>query len=76
MAKNSGPRRSRSVRLRHLEVLRRMSAGDKLRKTFELTEMTRELFRHGLRRRFPHLSEGDFHRLFLERLDKCHNRNY
>jgi hypothetical protein len=29
-----------------------------------------------LRQRFPDLPEDDFHRLYLERLAKCHNRNY
>ena len=45
-------------------------------KAFELTEMTRELFKQGLRDRFPDKSEEELHRLYLDRLDKCHNKNY
>lgn len=60
----------------YLEVLRRMTPAQKLAKAFELSEMTRKLFRQGLRERFPDLSEEDFHKLYLERLARCHNRNY
>lgn len=60
----------------YIETLRRMSAEQRLQKSFELTEFSRALFRQGLARRFPELSEDELHRLFLARLEKCHNRNY
>ena len=60
----------------YLESLRRLSPEQKLSKAFELSEMSRRLFREGLRRRFPDLSEEELHRLYLERLALCHNRNY
>lgn len=60
----------------YIEVLRRMTPGERLAKAFELSELTKRLFKQGLRKRFPELSEEDFHRLYLERLAKCHNRNY
>ena len=53
-----------------------MTAEQRLIKAFELSAMTRELFRQGLRQAHPDLSPADFQRLFLERLDRCHNRNY
>ena len=53
-----------------------MTPAQKLAKVFELSAFSKQLFLHGLRRRFPHLSDADFHRLALERLAKCHNRNY
>jgi hypothetical protein len=59
---------------RYLEVLRSMSPADRLRKAFELTEMSRGLFRQGLRQRFPNLSEAELHRLYIERLHACHNQ--
>jgi hypothetical protein len=43
---------------------------------FELSELTRRLFEHGLRRRFPDLGEGEFRRLYRSRLDLCHNSSY
>jgi hypothetical protein len=61
---------------RYIEVLRRMTPEQRLAKAFELSEMTKRLFRQGLRERFPDLDEADFHRLYLERLAKCHNQNY
>jgi len=59
-----------------IQALRRMSPEARLLKAFEMTEFTRELFRVGLRRRFPHLTETQLHTLYLERLAKCHNRNW
>lgn len=58
----------------YLQALRRMTPEQRLAKAFELTDMTRELFRSGLRQRFPRMPEEEFQRLYLSRLDKCHNR--
>jgi hypothetical protein len=59
-----------------IEALRRMTSQERLEKAFELSDFSRRLFIHGLRRRFPDLPEKELMRLYLERLDKCHNRNY
>jgi hypothetical protein len=61
---------------RYIEVLRRLSPEERLMQTFELSAFTRALFEHGLRQRFPHLSEEEFQRKLHERLELCHNRNY
>ncbi len=60
----------------YLEVLRRMTPEQRIAKAFELSDMTKELFRQGLRERFPALPEDQFHALYLERLARCHNSNY
>jgi hypothetical protein len=60
----------------YIQTLRRMSPEEKLLKVFELSEFTKQLFITGLRARFPHLNPAEFHRLFLKRWAKCHNRNY
>jgi hypothetical protein len=60
----------------YLQVLRRMTPAQRLAKAFELSEFTRTIFRDGLRRRFPEKSEAEFHQIYLDRLAKCHNRNY
>jgi hypothetical protein len=60
----------------YIEVLRRMTPQQRLAKAFELNALSKQLFKEGLRRRFPDLPEENFHRLYLERLAKCHNRNY
>jgi hypothetical protein len=61
---------------RYLQVLRAMTPAQRLAKAFELSEFSKQLFLDGLRRRFPDLGEHDLRRLALERLAKCHNRNY
>jgi hypothetical protein len=60
----------------YIEALRRMTPEQKLAKAFELSALAKRAFIEGLRRRFPDLSEEDFKKLLLERLAKCHNRNY
>jgi hypothetical protein len=60
----------------YIRALRCMSSEARLMKAFELTEFSKQLFLHGLRKRFPDLTEEELHKLYLERLAKCHNRNY
>ncbi|MEX0704157.1 MAG: hypothetical protein WD069_18810 [Planctomycetales bacterium] len=60
----------------YILALRRMTPGERLQRAMDLSDAVREMFRQGLRRRFPDLSDEAFHRLYLERLAKCHNRNY
>lgn len=58
----------------YLESLRRQTPDQRLAKAFELGELSRSLFRDGLRQRFPGLSDDALRLLYLERLEKCHNR--
>jgi hypothetical protein len=58
----------------YMQALRRMTPEQRLLKAFELTEMSHELLRAGIRRRFPEASEEDVQHIYLKRLEKCHNR--
>jgi hypothetical protein len=60
----------------YIQVLRKMSPEERLIKAFELSEFANQLFIYGLHERFPNLSDEEFKKILLERLDKCHNRNY
>ena len=60
----------------YIQVLRRMTSEQRLMKCFELSQLCRELFLHGLHKRFPDLSDDTIKKIYLKRLDKCHNRNY
>lgn len=60
----------------YIQTLRNMSPEERLNKSFELSAFTKELFLHGLRNRFTTLSEKAIKKIYLERLEKCHNRNY
>ena len=60
----------------YIETLRRMTPEERLLKAFELSEFAKELFLAGLRRRFPDLPGEKIKKIYLERIDKCHNRNY
>ena len=60
----------------YIGILQRMTPEQRLRKAFELTEFSKRLFKTGLRKRFPGMSDEEFRKLYLSRLDKCHNRNY
>lgn len=69
-------RKSRPNHQRYIAILRRMTPQERLDKAIELTENSRYLFRLGLRKRHPELSDEVFQQLYVERLSKCHNRNY
>jgi hypothetical protein len=60
----------------YIETLRRMTPEQRLLKAMELSDLSKQLFTHGLRKRFPDLSGEDFRKKLLERLELCHNRNY
>jgi hypothetical protein len=60
----------------YLQTLRRMTPEERLLKVFELSQFSKGLFLEGLHRRFPGLSEEAIRKIYLERVDKCHNRNY
>lgn len=60
----------------YLAILRSMTPEQRLLKAFELSEFSRQLFKEGLRNRFPEKTEAELHSLFLNRIAKCHNRNY
>jgi len=60
----------------YLKILSQMSPEEKLDKVSELNELGRQLFWQGLKQRFPDKTDEDLHRLFLQRIAKCYNRNY
>ena len=60
----------------YIATLRKLTPAQRLRLTFELTEFSRSLFKQGLKERFPEKSDAEIEVLFLERIDRCHNRNY
>ena len=60
----------------YIQILRRMTPEQKLQIVFDLTETVNSLFREGLRKRFPDATEEELHRIYLNRLEKCYNRNY
>jgi hypothetical protein len=57
----------------YLEALRRQTPEQRLLKAFELTDLSRELFRAGLRQRFPQAGEAELERIYLERLTQSCN---
>jgi hypothetical protein len=60
----------------YLQTLQRMTPEQRLEKTFELSALTKKLFLHGLRKRFSNKTEAEIQAIYLERIAKCHNRNY
>ena len=68
--------KSKNNRRMYVEVLRRMTPGQRLGKAMELSELGKRLFMHGLRRRFPGADEKQIVAEYLERIARCHNRNY
>lgn len=68
--------KSRPNHSNYLQILRRMSPEQRLRKALELSDFSRQLFVWGMRKRFAELPEDELRALVRRRLDKCHNRSY
>ncbi len=65
-----------NIRQKEIEILRKMKPEERLSKAFDLSDFAKKLFIHGLHKLYPNKSEKEFKKILLERLDKCHNRNY
>ncbi len=76
IVKTKGSSKPDPNHLRRLRVLRTLTPQQKLDQVFQLNERTLKLFRIGLRKRFPDLSEEEFEALYLQMRARCHNRNY
>ena len=68
--------KDQSNRSRYLVTLRRMTPAQRLAKAFELSDLGKRLFMHGLRRRFPNATEDQLRARYLKAIARCHNRNY
>jgi hypothetical protein len=60
----------------YIEILRRMTPEQRLRKAFELRDVARELFRRGLRSRHPDMAEDELAALERKLAERWHNRIY
>ncbi|HEY2725700.1 MAG TPA: hypothetical protein VGI61_00890 [Parafilimonas sp.] len=60
----------------YLQALKNMTPAQRLQKAFELSAFTKALFFQGLRKRFNNKTESEIKAIYLERIEKCHNRNY
>ena len=58
----------------YIESLRRMSPAQRLAKTFELTEFSRELLHNGFRKHHPGFTEEDLRAVLAQRLTRRHMR--
>ena len=63
-------------RARYVAALRGMTPEQRLSKAIELSDMTRDLLRLGICRRYPDASDAEIQRIFLERLERCRNRTF
>jgi DNA-binding PadR family transcriptional regulator len=61
---------------RYVQILRRMTPEQRLRKAFELRELGRALFRRGLERRNPELSVDELKKLERQHEARWRNRIY
>lgn len=60
----------------YIQTLKKIGSEKRLLKALELSELTKELFISGLKKKYPDLSEKKFKKILLEKLEKCHNSNY
>jgi hypothetical protein len=60
----------------YINILKKMSPQQRLLKSFELTDFGKTLFLEGLKERHSCLGDMEIRKIYIERLIKCHNRNY
>jgi len=60
----------------YIKIIRRLTPEERLKKCFELNELTKQLFLAGLKNRFPDLSQEEIKKIYLKRINKCHNLDY
>jgi hypothetical protein len=60
----------------YLRCLEQMGAEGRLLKAIELSDVTRRMLRDAIAARFPDATASEQHRIFLERLAQCRNKNY
>ena len=60
----------------YIETLRGMTPEQRLLKAFELSELAKQLFLQGLKKRFPEKTTEEIKIFYRERIALCHNQNY
>jgi len=60
----------------YLHALEQLGPEGRLKKAFDLSSFSKDLFLSGLRSTHPQKSEREITALYLDRLLKCHNRNF
>ncbi len=60
----------------YLQTLQKMTSAERLQKAFELSEMTKQLFLQGIKKRFPDYSTEKIMEIYLKRISLCYNRNW
>lgn len=76
LGNNVGVRKPQPNHAMYLRALERLGPEGRLAKAMELSAQAKALFLQGLRQRYPELPPHQLHRLALQQLAKCHNRNY
>lgn len=70
MKKVSKEKQNRHI---YLKILRSMTFEQRLMKALELSESVRELFKRGLKKRFPMKNEKEIQNLYIQRILKLSN---
>jgi hypothetical protein len=60
----------------YMQSLKRMTPEQRLLKAVELSELTKKLFLHGLKKRFPQKNENEIMAIYIERVLLCNKHNY
>lgn len=61
---------------RTIQALRNMTPAQRLKKCFELSDLTKRLLKRAIARANPDASEEQVHAMYLRQLEKCHNRSF
>lgn len=68
--------RTKKARKKYIEILRKMSPEERLKKCFELSKFSKDLFLAGLKNSFQELTESKIKEKYLKQIAKCRNLKY
>lgn len=60
----------------YMRSLKRMTPEQRLLKAIELSELTKKMFLHGLKKKFPHKNENEIIAIYIERILLCNRYSY
>jgi hypothetical protein len=60
----------------YIDIIKQMTAEERLMKTFELSQMVKSLFYESFKKKYAYLDPYTLNQKYLEYLEKCHNKNY
>jgi len=58
------------------KIMKKVSCQERLKKSLDLSDLTKQLFLTGLKNRYPGLDDKKITEIYIERIKKCSRQSY